>query len=337
VSDTPRMQAKARHGGALDDPIFQSGAPGAPLRRNVDRIRAALRPETASIRRRAAAALLLATIGSLVFASGAFADFLTPESGGSPNADQIDSLYKIVLYIAIVVFVVVEGALFYSLWRFRAKKGAVAAQIHGNTRLEISWTVGAALILVALAAVTFSKLGSIQDPPNSDPNGLELADGVLTASVDMPKPPNGRALVICVTGRQYVWRYTYGAECQRNPFGLVYSYEEMVAPANTTVILDIEATDVIHSWWIPKLGGKFDAVPGYKNYTWFKAPKAGETYVGQCAELCGRNHADMTARVRIVTPDEYTAWLEQQRRDIAAADRQVQELRRELFGDGDLD
>jgi cytochrome c oxidase subunit 2 len=294
----------------------------------VGRIRAALRPETASIRRRAAAALLLATIGSLVFASGAFADFLTPESGGSPNADQIDSLYKIVLYIAIVVFVVVEGALFYSLWRFRAKKGAVAAQIHGNTRLEISWTVGAALILVALAAVTFSKLSSIQDPPNSDANGLQLAD--------LPKPPDGRALVICVTGRQYIWRYTYGADCTRNGFGLVYSYEEMVVPANTTVVLDIQATDVIHSWWIPKLGGKFDAVPGYSNSTWFKAPKAGELYPGQCAELCGRNHADMTARVRVVTPAEYEAWLEQQRRDIAAADREVLQLREQLTRDGDL-
>lgn len=332
----PRAQGNARQGGASEGAIFQSGAPDAARRRFVDRIRAALRPETASIRRRLVAALLLATIGSLVFASGAFADFLTPESGGSPNADEIDSLYKIVLYIAIVVFIVVEGALFWSIWRFRAKKGAVAAQIHGNTRLEISWTVGAALILVALAAVTFSKLSSIQDPPNSGQDGLQLADGVLTASTTEPSPPNGKKLTICVTGRQYIWRYTYGANCQRNAFGLPYSYEEMVAPANTTVVLDIEATDVIHSWWIPKLGGKFDAVPGYRNYTWFKAPRAGELYKGQCAELCGRNHADMTARVRIVTPAEYTAWLDQQRRDIAAADREVQQLRDQLTRDGDL-
>jgi cytochrome c oxidase subunit II len=330
------VQGKARNDGGSADPGNRSGARGAASGGAVGRIRAALRPETASIRRRAVAALLLATIGSLVFASGAFADFLTPESGGSPNADQIDSLYKIVLYIAIVVFIVVEGALFYSIWRFRAKKGAVAAQIHGNTRLEISWTVGAALILVALAAVTFSKLSSIQDPPNSGKDGLQLADGVLTASTDMPKPPNGKSLTICVTGRQYIWRYTYGAECQRNAFGLVYSYEEMVVPANTTVVLDIQATDVIHSWWIPKLGGKFDAVPGYRNYTWFKAPKAGELYRGQCAELCGRNHADMTARVRVVTPQQYEAWVDQQRSDIADADREVQQLREQLTRDGDL-
>jgi cytochrome c oxidase subunit 2 len=301
----------------------------------MSRIRAALRPES-SFRRRLTAALLLATIASLVFASGAFADFLTPESGGSPNADQIDSLYKIVLYIAIVVFIVVEGALFYSLFKFRAKKGRVAAQIHGNTRLEISWTVGAALILVALSAVTFAKLGSIQNPPNSSPDGLQLAQGVLTASTTEPSPPNGKKLTICVTGRQYIWRYTYGANCKSNAFGLPYSYQEMVVPANTTVVLDIQATDVIHSWWIPKLGGKFDAVPGYKNFTWFKAPRAGELYKGQCAELCGRNHADMTARVRVVSPAEYETWIADQRQAIADANREVLQLRKQLTRDGTL-
>jgi cytochrome c oxidase subunit II len=284
----------------------------------MSRIRAALRPET-PFRRRLAAALLLATIGSLAFAGSALADLVTPESGGSPNANEIDSLYKIILYIAIVVFIVVEGALFYSLLKFRAKKGRVAAQIHGNTRLEISWTVAAALILVVLATVTFVKLGSIQNPPNS-------SAGVLTASASEPTPPNGRKLTICVTGRQYIWRYAYGASCQQNGFGVPYSYQEMVVPASTTVVLDVQATDVIHSWWIPKLGGKVQAIPGYTNYTWFKAPRAGVIYRGQCTQLCGRNHADMTARVRVVTPAEYQAWLAAQKQRIAAANQQVQRL-----------
>jgi cytochrome c oxidase subunit 2 len=301
----------------------------------VSRIRAALRPES-SFRRRLAAALLLATIGSLVFASGAFAGFITPESGGSPNADQISSLYKIVLYIAIAVFVLVEGALLYSVVKFRARKGRVAAQIHGNTRLEISWTVGAALILVVLAAVTFSKLGSIQHPPNNAASGLAVARGVLTASTTEPTPPNGRKLTICVTGRQYIWRYTYGASCKQSGFGQPFSYQEMVVPANTTVVLDIQATDVIHSWWIPKLGGKFDAVPGYTNYTWFQAPHAGVTYKGRCAELCGRNHADMTAQVRVVTPTEYQSWLDAQKQAISAANAQAQQLRDQLTRFGDL-
>ena len=289
----------------------------------MSRIRAALRPES-TFRRRLVAALLLATIASLVFASGAFADFFTPESGGSPNADQIHSLYKIILYVAIVVFVVVEGALLYSVIKFRARRGRVAAQIHGNTRLEITWTVGAALILVVLAAVTFSKLGSIQNPPNSGPNGLQFA------STTEPTPPNGNKLTICVTGRQYIWRYTYGADCKSNAFGLPYSYQEMVVPADTTVVLDLQSTDVIHSWWIPKLGGKFDAFPGYRNFTWFKAPTAGALYRGQCAELCGRNHADMTARVKVVTPDQYLTWIANQKAAIAAANRQVIQLHQQL-------
>jgi cytochrome c oxidase subunit 2 len=101
-------------------------------------------------------------------------------------------------------------------------------------------------------------------------------------------------------------------------------------------VLDIQATDVIHSWWIPKLGGKMDAVPGYDNYTWFKAYRAGELYKGQCAELCGRNHADMTARVRVVTPGEYETWLADQKQAIADANREVIELREQLTRDGVL-
>jgi cytochrome c oxidase subunit 2 len=301
----------------------------------MSRIRAALRPSP-PLRRRLAVALVLALVGSAVFASSAFAGFVTPESGGSPNADNISSLYKIVLYIAIAVFLVVEGALLYSVFKFRAKKNAVAAQIHGNTRLEISWTLGAALILVALAAITFAKLGSIQNPPNSAADGFSAQGGVLTASIDQPTPPNGRKLTICVTGRQYIWRFTYGRSCESNAFGVPYSYQEMVVPADTTVVLQLESTDVIHSWWIPKLGGKFDAVPGYKNYTWFKASKVGAVYTGQCAELCGRNHADMTARVRVVSPGDYQAWLGAQKARIAAANKQALALRRQLTSDGDL-
>ena len=96
--------------------------------------------------------------------------FFTPESGGSSNANQIDSLYKITLVIALIIFVAVEGGLLYALIKFRWRKGAVAAQIRGNTRLELGWTVGAAVILLALAILTFAKLSSIQNPSNSSPS-----------------------------------------------------------------------------------------------------------------------------------------------------------------------
>src|SRR5437764_11123182 len=118
--------------------------------------------------------------------------FFTPPHGSSPNANQIDDLYKIVLYVALVVFVLVEGALLYALIRFRKRKGAVAAQIRGNTRLEVGWTVAAAVILIALAVVTFAKLSSIKNPPNSGPNGDALASTggrLLYASTERKLPP----------------------------------------------------------------------------------------------------------------------------------------------------
>jgi cytochrome c oxidase subunit 2 len=290
-------------------------------------------------RRRIALTAALTGLTCLLLAPDAFANFITPKSGGSPNANAIHSLYLIVLYIAAVVFAVVEGALFYSVYKFRAKRGAVAAQIHGNTKLEIGWTVGAAVILVVLTTVTFVKLPSIINPPNSGPNGLAAAtDGVLTASTNEPVPPNGRSLVICITGRQYIWAYYYGRACETDPYSskVAYSYQHMYVPANTTIVLHIQSLDVIHSWWIPSLGGKVDAVPGYTTWTWFKASKVGATYHGQCAELCGRLHAAMTALVTVLTPGQYQTWVSHQRTAIAAANQQVIHLHALLVQNGNI-
>lgn len=257
--------------------------------------------------------------------------FLTPQSGGSPNADEIASLYRIILYIALVIFVLVEGALGYALWKFRARKGAVAAQIRGNTRLEVGWTVGAAVILVVLAVLTFIKLSAIQNPTNSGPNGQHLvgANGVLYASAERKLPPNGKALKITVVGRQYLWQYVYPGAAEADGLGAPYAYEQMVVPTETTVSLDIVSSDVVHSWWIPELGGKFQAVPGYHNYTWFKISKPG-VYRGQCANLCGRGHARMIADVKAVPPAQFEAWLAYQKTLIAEANADAKAARAKL-------
>ena len=278
------------------------------------------------LRRRRVLALAAAAAVPLLlaFAGTAFGSAIAPETGGSPNADKIHTLYWAVMIVAIIVFLGVEGALFYSLFKFRARRGAVAAQIRGNTRLEIGWTVGAAVILVVLAVVTFIELPGIRNPPNSGPNGLQLADRVLVAAGPTKAlPPNGKSLNICVNGQQYVWRYTYASNCNNAPLNSVFSYEQMVVPTDTTVTLDINSQDVAHSWWIPRLGGKFDAIPGYTNHTWFKVPGklAGTTFTGQCAELCGRNHANMIAEVTAMTPDNFEAWLDRQRAAIRQADQ----------------
>jgi cytochrome c oxidase subunit 2 len=270
--------------------------------------------------------LLAVVAGALLLAPVSSAGLLVPEHGGSPNADGIATLYWFVFAVAIVVFVGVEAVLLYSVFKFRARKGAIPAQIRGNTRLEVGWTLGAALILVVLAIVTFVKLDGIRNPPESSANGLQLAD------TSRRLPPNGKSLNICVNGQQYIWRYTYAQNCKNAPLNSVFSYEQMYVPTDTTVTLDIDAQDVAHSWWIPKLGGKFDAVPGYTNNTWFKIPGklAGTTFRGQCAELCGRNHANMVAQVTALKPDDFEVWLDRQRNAIKQADTAAQRQRQRV-------
>jgi cytochrome c oxidase subunit II len=291
-----------------------------------------LRPAAPTRHRRRvlALALVAALAAVLASAAGASADLLSPESGGSPNADRIDTLYWLVFAIALVVFIGVEGLLFYSLFKFKARKGAVAAQIRGNTRLEIGWTVGAALILVLLSVFTFVKLPGIRNPDASaggyQGGYVQIADSVKRL------PPHGKHLNICVTGQQYIWRFTYAENCGANDFKSIFAYTTMYVPTDTTITLDIYGQDVAHSWWVPKLGGKFDAVPGYTNHTWFKIPGrlAGHSFSGQCAELCGRNHANMIANVVAITPQHFENWLAQRKAQIKAADNAAAVQRKQL-------
>jgi cytochrome c oxidase subunit 2 len=276
------------------------------------------------------AALVAAVLASLIAAGPALADALTPESGGSQNANDIDTLYKLTFYIGLVIFLLVWGTLIWSLVRYRARRGGVADQIRGNTPLEIGWTLGAASILIVLTVVTFIYLDDIVNPPPSGPNGLTAAQAQF-ATLDQPDPPSGRPVLrIRVNGQQYLWRYDYPGE------GQLFSYQEMVVPTDTTVVLEIEASDVIHSWWIPKFGPKMDAVPGHVNESWFKVPDGGEgEYHGQCAELCGPNHADMRATVRAVTPDEFQDWARDKREEIQAAGEALAEERKRREEEGE--
>jgi len=266
----------------------------------------------------------------LALAPSAFASAFAPETGGSPAANHISTLYNITLIIAIIVFLGVEGAIIYCLVRFRARKGHEARQIHGNTKLEIGWTAGAAIVMVAIAIATFVDLSSVRDPVNSGPDGLNLSNGSQYVATGALKPPNGRALTIQVNGIQYIWRYTYlGFSSNPDGLGDPYAYYQMVVPTNTTVILHVVSQDVIHEWWIPQLGPKVQAVPGYTNYTWFKISKPGN-YKGQCSFLCGRGHARMIAEVTAVSPQKFTQWITQQKAYLKAADIQAEACRKEL-------
>ena len=270
------------------------------------------------------AAACLALLVALLVPATAAADLLTPEAGPTENAVKTDTLYKIVFYLGLVVIGSVWAALFYMLFRYRARRGRVPGwappQISGNVALELGWTIAASAIVIAITIVVYIFLPDIRDPARSGPAAVAEARGQ-HAAVNQPVPPDDEGLEIQVSGQQYLWRYRY-------PNG-TFSFHELVVPRDRTVLLKIQANDVVHSWWIPELGGKQDAVPGYTNETWFKATKNG-VFGGQCAELCGTNHAYMKAKVRVVDPEDYTAWVERQQRRVERAQQLAQEQREEI-------
>jgi cytochrome c oxidase subunit II len=285
--------------------------------------------------RRLVTVLPAVVAGALVLAPAASAGWFLPESDGSPNADAIRTLYILIALIGLVIFIGVEGLLIYSLIKFRARKGRVAAQIHGNTQLEIGWTVGAAAILIFLTVFTFLLLDDVKNPAPSqiDAEGNPIAANTRYAATDQPAPP-GDSLNIRVIGEQYAWSFFYpDVEGEER----VYAYNDMYVPVGMTVTLDVQSKDVAHSWWIPELGGKADALPGYTNKTWFRIPldaiPEGDdrvVYEGQCAELCGRNHADMVARVIGLPFDDWQAWREGKAEELATAEEEAAQKRKQL-------
>jgi cytochrome c oxidase subunit II len=228
---------------------------------------------------------LLAAAAPASAGNGGFAP-VPPES---PNAEGITESFWLVSAICFAIFLLVEGLLIAFVIRYRRRnrpRDADGAQIHGSTALELAWTAGPVLILVVIATFVFVKLPGIQDVP--------AATG------------GTRNLVVDVTGSQFMWEYRY-------PNG-VLTVDRLRVPEGRTVELRVSAPDwdVIHSWWIPALGGKIDAIPGTINHTWFKAERTG-VFDGQCAELCGIYHAKMTAAAEVLPADEFDAWLEERR------------------------
>src|SRR4051794_23570228 len=150
--------------------------------------------------------LLLAAVALLALPAHAWADLLTPEAGPTENAQKIDTLYKIVFYIGIAVIGLGWAILFYTLVRFRARRGRVAPQISGNTPLEIGWTVAASAIVIAITIITYTYLDDIRTPAASGPEAVAEARGQV-ADINPPPPEGGKTLDIQVSGQQYLWRY----------------------------------------------------------------------------------------------------------------------------------
>jgi cytochrome c oxidase subunit 2 len=240
--------------------------------------------------RRTIVSSLLAVFAALALAAGAFsAGGLTPQSSDSPNAAGIHRSYLLVGFVALGVFLLVEGVLIAFVIKFRRGKRTRlddGPQIHGSTKLELIWTVAPAILLAAIASFVLATLPKIRDIPSANAAG-------------------GR-LDVTVEGHQFYWLFKYPNQA--------IGFDEMLAPTGKNVKLSVvaPAKDVIHSWWVPKLGGKVDAIPGRTNFTWYRAPAPG-TYVGQCAELCGVQHAMMRNTVRVVQQAEYDSYVARQK------------------------
>jgi len=227
-----------------------------------------------------AVALVLA--GSALAGNGGIAP-----PGKTPNAERIRDVYWLVLAVTGAIFLIVEVTLVMFVVKYRSRgrpRAEEGPQIRGHTRLELIWTIIPVLILAGIIGFTFYKLPGIKDVPSANAAG-------------------GPKLTVQVQGRQFYWLYTY-------PNGAV-SVNELRLPTNRPVDLEITApaNDVAHSWWVPALAGKMDAIPGKVNHLKFVSPASSGLYKGQCAEFCGVQHALMLAQVQTMPPAEFWTWV----------------------------
>ncbi len=205
-----------------------------------------------------------------------------PQNAMEPKSDfarTIDDLFWTIIWWSIAIFGLVEVLLVYALIRFRRRPGQpLPAQMHGNTRIEIAWTLAPALILATVAVPTVRTIFETQAPPTAE------------------------ALQVRAIGHQWWWEFRY-------PQLDVVTANDLWLPKGRKVDIALESADVIHSFWAPKLGGKRDLIPGHANRISL-TPEEAQLFWGQCAEFCGASHANMGFRVVVAEPDRFDAWVQ---------------------------
>ncbi len=227
--------------------------------------------------------------------------------------EEIHWLHWFMMIICVVIFVGVFGVMFYSIFKHRKSKGAQPASFHESTSVEIIWTVIPLLIVIGMALPATKTVVAMKDTTNAD-------------------------ITIKTTGYQWKWGYDYikgegegisflstlstsreaiNNLAPKSPTYLMEVDNEMVVPVNKKIRMITTANDVIHAWAVPAFGVKQDAIPGFVRDTWFKADRVG-TYRGQCSELCGAQHAFMPIVVKVVSDEEYTQWVAQKKKEMAA-------------------
>jgi heme/copper-type cytochrome/quinol oxidase subunit 2 len=240
---------------------------------------------------------------------------LGPETAHSPNADDLNALYWVMLIVGGLIMVGVNVALIAFAVRFRAERGREPRRLRSRrgAQFMIAGGLSALAIVLFLLGVIYTENAS--EVEASGDEGLQ-ASAQRTAQRDIGIPAEPAPLEVEASGQQWLWRYEY-------PDG-TFSYYELVVPVDTAVVVNLASTDVVHRWFVPGLGGKFDAVPNQSNRTWFKADEEG-IYHGASYQFSGASYAAMRTEVRVVSVTEYQAWLERQADDIQEAQTFVQE------------
>ena len=208
-----------------------------------------------------------------------------PNDPLGPQARAAAEIYWIMFVAAIVVLAIVDGGLLYAGLRFRDRPGHVAKQFHGHNTLELLWTVVPTIMVISFSVLSFQKLNTMNDT-------------------------SGAGLSVNVQGQQWSWIMNYPKEDRFKLSDGTYlqAAQELHIPVNTKVHINLSSKDVIHSFWVPNIGGKKDAVPGRATDLWIQADRPG-TYKGQCFEFCGAGHADMLITLVVHTPDDYATWI----------------------------
>ncbi len=235
---------------------------------------------------------------SLLLAASSQTQDLSIFSPASPPAESIRNLALLIIAITAFIFIVVEGVLIHTIIRFRRRQSSDTVeppQVYGSKPIEIAWTVAPALIVLIIVLVTTRTLWEVNVTPPIEKSG-------------------DNALFVTVVGRQWWWEFTYD-HYNGKPLGFITA-NELHIPASSDgtsrpVYLTLKSADVCHSFWVPRLAGKTDLIPGKDNHMWFQTGQTG-LFLGQCAEFCGVQHANMLLRVVVDSPADFEHWLENQ-------------------------
>ena len=207
-----------------------------------------------------------------------------PNDPLGPQARASADVYWIMFVCAIIVLAIVDGGLIYAGVKFRDRPGHIAKQFHGHNFLELLWTVVPTIMVISFSVLSFQKLSVMNDT-------------------------SGAGMTVDVQGQQWTWIFNYPKEdrFKLQDGSYLQGATELHVPVNMKIHLNLSSKDVIHSFWVPNIGGKKDAVPGRKTDLWIQADQPG-TYKGQCFEFCGTGHADMLITLVVHTPDDYAKW-----------------------------